>query len=103
MILGPSGQNIYPEEIEEKLNNMPYVAECIVVQRGAKIVALVHPDYDEALKKNLSNEQIESIMEQNRKTLNDILPRYSSVSEMKIFAEEFEKTPKRSIKRYLYQ
>lgn len=103
MILGPSGQNIYPEEIEEKLNNMPYVAECIVVQRGAKIVALVHPDYDEALKKNLSNEQIESIMEQNRKTLNDILPRYSSVSEIKIFAEEFEKTPKRSIKRYLYQ
>jgi long-chain acyl-CoA synthetase len=103
MILGPSGQNIYPEEIEEKLNNMPYVAECIVVQRGVKIVALVHPDYDEALKKGLSSENMDDIMEQNRKEINEALPRYSAIGEIKIFAEEFEKTPKRSIKRYLYQ
>lgn len=103
MLLGPSGQNIYPEEIEEKLNNLPYVAECIVVQKEGKIIGLVHPDYNEALANGLSAERINGIMEQNRTTLNDMLPRYSQVAAIKIYAEEFEKTPKRSIKRYLYQ
>ncbi len=103
MLLGPSGQNIYPEEIEEKLNNLPYVAECIVVQKEGKIIGLVHPDYNEALANGLNAERINGIMEQNRTTLNDMLPRYSQVTAIKIYAEEFEKTPKRSIKRYLYQ
>lgn len=103
MLLGPSGQNIYPEEIEEKLNNLPYVAECIVVQKEGKIIGLIHPDYNEAMENGLSTERINDIMEQNRLTLNEQLPRYSQVADIKIFAEEFEKTPKRSIKRYLYQ
>lgn len=103
MLLGPSGQNIYPEEIEEKLNNMPYVAECVVVQNAGRIIGLVHPDYNEALAEGLNAERINSIMEQNRKTLNELLPRYSQLAAIKIYAEEFEKTPKRSIKRYLYQ
>ncbi|MBR5061925.1 MAG: AMP-binding protein [Prevotella sp.] len=103
MILGPSGQNIYPEEIEEKLNNLPYVEESIVVQKEGKIIALIHPNYQEAMERNLSNEEIEKIMKNNLKTLNTLVAKYEQVSEYKIFPEEFEKTPKRSIKRYLYQ
>jgi long-chain acyl-CoA synthetase len=103
MILGPSGQNIYPEEIEEKLNNLPYVEESIVVQKEGKIIALIHPNYQEAMERNLSNEEIEKIMTNNLKTLNTMVAKYEQVSEYKIFPEEFEKTPKRSIKRYLYQ
>lgn len=103
MILGPSGQNIYPEEIEEKLNNLPFVEESIVVQQGGKIMALIHPNYQEAMERKLSNEEIEKIMQDNLKTLNTLVSKYEQVSGFKIYPEEFEKTPKRSIKRYLYQ
>lgn len=104
MLLGPSGQNIYPEEIEEKLNNLPYVSECIVIQQSdAKLAALVYPDFEEAYAGGLTNEDIESVMEENRLALNAMLPAYSQISRVRIYPEEFEKTPKRSIKRFLYQ
>ena len=102
MLLGPNGQNIYPEEIEDKLNSMTMVVESIVVQRNNKLVALVYPDLDEAKNLNLSTDDIKSIMEQNRNGLNEMLPAYEKISEIEILEEEFEKTPKRSIKRYLY-
>ena len=103
MILGANGQNIYPEEIEDKFNGMRYVAESVVVGKGGKIVALVHPDYNEAIADGVRPEDMAGIMERNRVAANALLPRYSQVAEVKIFAEEFEKTPKQSIKRYLYQ
>lgn len=103
MLLSSNGQNIYPEEIEDKLNSMPLVIESIVVQREAKLVALIYPDYDEAKAMGLNNEDIAAQMEQNRKNLNDILPAYSKLSETEIHSQEFEKTPKKSIKRFLYQ
>ncbi|MGN0036560.1 MAG: long-chain fatty acid--CoA ligase [Bacteroidaceae bacterium] len=103
MLLGASGQNIYPEEIEDKLNNMPYVAESIVVQQNDKLVGLVYPDFDDAFAHGLKNEDIERVMEENRVALNSELPAYSQLSKMKIYPEEFEKTPKKSIKRFLYQ
>lgn len=103
MLLSSNGQNIYPEEIEEKLNNLPYVAESIVVQQNAKLVALIYPDYEEAFAHGLNNSSIEQAMEENRKMLNTLLPAYSQVSKVKVYPEEFEKTPKKSIKRYLYQ
>lgn len=103
MILGPSGQNIYPEEIEEKLNNLPYVEESIVVQKEGKIIALIHPNYQDAMERKVSNEEMDKIMKNNLKTLNTLVAKYEQVTDYKIFPEEFEKTPKRSIKRYLYQ
>lgn len=103
MILGPSGQNIYPEEIEQKLNNMPYVNESLVVDKNNKLVALIYPDIENASRQGLGMEEIASLMNQNIKKLNEELPSYSQISDIKIFQEEFEKTPKRSIKRYLYQ
>lgn len=103
MILGPSGQNIYPEEIEDRLNNMPYVAESLIVQQGEKLVALIYPDWELIDKEEISHSDVESIMEQNRVALNVELPGYSQVSGVKIHQEEFEKTPKRSVKRYMYQ
>ncbi len=103
MILGPSGQNIYPEEIEQQLNNLPYVAESIIVSRDGKLVALVHPDYDNATKQGMTDKQIDDLMKDNLKTLNSSLPSFSQISDIEIFREEFEKTPKRSIKRYLYK
>lgn len=103
MILGPSGQNIYPEEIEQKLNNMPYVNESLVVDKNNKLVALIYPDIENASRQGLGMEEIDSLMNQNIKKLNEELPSYSQISDIKIFQEEFEKTPKRSIKRYLYQ
>lgn len=102
MLLGPNGQNIYPEEIEDKLNSMTMVVESIIVQRDTKLIALVHPDYDEAKNLNLSTDDIKNIMEQNRNGLNEMLPAYEKISEIEIHEQEFEKTPKRSIKRYLY-
>ena len=102
MLLGASGQNIYPEEIEDLLNNLSLVAECIVVQRGEKLYGLVHPDYDEAHNLGLQEEDLTEVMEHNRSELNAMLPKYSQLSGIKIMREEFEKTPKRSIKRYLY-
>lgn len=103
MILGPSGQNIYPEEIEQKLNNLPYVSESIVVDRGGKIVALVHPDYDNAHAQGLSDEDIVKQMNDNIVALNKEIPAYSHVASVEIHEEEFEKTPKRSIRRFLYK
>ena len=102
MLLGANGQNIYPEEIEDKLNSMTLVAESIVVQRDSKIVALVHPDLEEARLMKFNREDLEGIMEQNRNTLNQTLPAYEKISEFVIYEEEFAKTPKKSIKRYLY-
>ena len=103
MLLGPNGQNIYPEEIEDKLNSMTMVLESIVVQRDTKLVALVHPDMDEAKNMGFSEDDLKNIMEQNRNGLNEMIPAYEKISEIEIYAEEFEKTPKRSIKRYLYK
>lgn len=104
LLLGPSGQNIYPEEIEEKLHNLPYVAESIVIQQNDnKLAALIYPDFDEAYAQGMSNKDIEVAMEENRVTLNSELPAYSQISRIKIYPEEFEKTPKKSIKQFLYQ
>jgi long-chain acyl-CoA synthetase len=102
MLLGANGQNIYPEEIEDKLNSMPMVVESVVVQRDTKLVGLVYPDYDEAKNMRLTQKDIENIMEQNRNQLNEQLPAYEKIAEMEIRKDEFEKTPKRSIKRFLY-
>jgi long-chain acyl-CoA synthetase len=102
MLLGPNGQNIYPEEIEDKLNSMTMVVESIVVQRDNKLVALVYPDQDEARNLGLSRDELAGIMEQNRNGLNQMIPAYEKITEIEIHDEEFEKTPKRSIKRYLY-
>ena len=104
MLLGPSGQNIYPEEIEDKLNNMPYVTESLIIQQADhKLVALIYPDFDVAFGAGLDEKAIEKTMEQNRVALNAELPAYSQISGVKIFHEEFEKTPKKSIKRFMYQ
>ena len=103
MLLGPNGQNIYPEEIEDKLNSMTMVVESVVVQRDTKLVGLVFPDYDEAKNLNLNESDIKAIMEQNRQQLNEQLPAYEKIAEIEIRTEEFAKTPKRSIKRFLYQ
>ena len=103
MLLGANGQNIYPEEIEDKLNSLPMVIESIVVQRENKMVALVHPDMDEVRNMNFSQKELEDVMEQNRNTLNQMLPAYEKISEIEIYEEEFSKTPKKSIKRYLYK
>ena len=103
MILGPSGQNIYPEEIEDRLNNMPYVCESLIIEQDGKLVALVYPDIENAQHSNISGHALETLMEENISTLNKELPAYSQISRLKIYYEEFEKTPKRSIKRYLYQ
>lgn len=102
LILGPSGQNIYPEEIEARINNLPYVTESIVVEKEGKLIALIYPDFENAEKEGLSG-QIEELMEENRIAVNKTLPAYSQIAKVKIYYEEFEKTPKRSIKRYLYQ
>ena len=103
MLLGPNGQNIYPEEIEDKLNSMTMVMESIVVQRDTKLVALVHPDMDEAKNMGFSMDDLKNIMEQNRNGLNEMIPAYEKITEIEILEEEFEKPPKKSIKRYLYQ
>lgn len=103
MILGPSGQNIYPEEIEQKLNNLPYVNESLVVENGTDLEALVYPDFDSARTQNIDRDELEKIMVQNLGALNQEMPSYSKVKTIKIMEEEFEKTPKRSIKRFLYQ
>ena len=103
MLLGSNGQNIYPEEIEDKLNSMTMVTESVVVQDGDKLVGLVFPDFDEAKNLGLNNDDLVNLMEQNRQQLNAILPAYSKLSSIEIHAEEFEKTPKKSIKRFKYQ
>ncbi len=103
MLLTASGQNIYPEEIESKLNNMPYVSESLVVLQRDKLVALIYPDFDEAYANGMERSDIEEAMEQNRQELNQHLPAYSQITKVKIHYEEFEKTAKKSIKRFMYQ
>ena len=103
LLLTSSGQNIYPEEIESKLNNMPYVSESLVVLQHDKLVALIYPDFDDAFAHGLHQEDIEKVMEQNRIELNTQLANYCQVSKVKIHFEEFEKTAKKSIKRFMYQ
>ena len=103
MLLGPNGQNIYPEEIEDRLNSMAMVSESIVVQRNNKLVALIHPDYDEASSMGFTAEDLEHIMDQNRVELNSQMPSFAKISSIQIHENEFEKTAKKSIKRYLYQ
>ena len=102
MLLSSNGQNIYPEEIEDKLNSMALVSESVVIQNGDKLIGLVYPDFDEAKSMNFGREDIENVMEQNRQELNEVLPAYSKLAAIRIHDEEFAKTPKKSIKRYLY-
>lgn len=103
MLLGANGQNIYPEEIEDKISSLPLVLESVVIQRDQKLVALIHPDFDEVHNMGLSDDDLQTLMEQNKQTLNATLPAYCKISAIKIQEDEFEKTPKKSIKRYLYQ
>lgn len=103
MILGPSGQNIYPEEIEAMLNNLPYVGESLIIDNGGSLEALIYPDQEALAAKPLDREGVENIMSRNIATLNADLPGYSKVKSFRLLEEEFEKTPKRSIKRFLYQ
>ena len=103
LLLTSSGQNIYPEEIESKLNNMPYVAESLIVLQHEKLVAMIYPDFDDAFAHGLQQTDIQKVMEQNRIELNQQLPNYSQISMIKIHFEEFEKTAKKSIKRFMYQ
>jgi long-chain acyl-CoA synthetase len=102
MILTANGQNIYPEEIEGKLNNMTYVAESLVIERDGRLVALVFPDSEQADNNGISDEELPGIMETIRKELNTLLAPYEQISKIQLMPDEFEKTPKRSIKRYLY-
>ena len=102
MLLGPSGKNIFPEEIESVINNMDYIAESVVISEDNKLVALIYPDYETIRKDNISDEQLLSILEETRKTVNDRLPDFMAVHKFRIHNEEFAKTPKRSIKRFLY-
>lgn len=103
MILGPSGQNIYPEEIEDQINNLPCVAESLVIEKSGKLVALIYPDFELLKQEGVADIDIEEYMLTHVKALNSDLPSYSPITDVKIMHEEFEKTPKRSIKRYLYQ
>lgn len=102
MILGASGQNIYPEEIEAKLNNMPFVMESLVIENNGRLFALVYPDYEAVDMEKLDQNQLEKVMEENRIALNNIVASYESVAKIQLYPNEFEKTPKKSIKRYLY-
>ena len=103
MLLGPSGQNIYPEEIEAKINNMPYVLESLVLQKDTRLVALVCPDFEAVDADHLTQDQLEVIMEENRKLVNAELAAYEQINEVRVYTHEFEKTPKKSIKRFLYE
>ncbi|MGE0079641.1 MAG: AMP-binding protein [Bacteroidales bacterium] len=103
MILGPSGQNIYPEEIEARLNNLPYIQESLIVEQKGKLVGLIYPDYESMQQEGLNDNDIEPVLEQHRVELNKHLPQYSQVTKLTVYNQEFEKTPKKSIKRFLYQ
>jgi long-chain acyl-CoA synthetase len=102
MILSASGQNIYPEEIEAKLNNMPYVSESLVVERGKGLTAIVYPDYDQIDRDGVDSSKIDELMETNRQELNSLVAPYERIMQIQLIPHEFEKTPKKSIKRYLY-
>jgi long-chain acyl-CoA synthetase len=103
MLLGSNGQNIYPEEIEDKLNSLVMVNESLVLQKGEKLIALVNPDFEEARSLGLNESDLKNVMEENRLVLNSQLPSFCTLSEIRIHDSEFEKTPKKSIKRYLYK
>jgi long-chain acyl-CoA synthetase len=103
MILGPSGQNIYPEEIESKLNTMLYVVESVVVERSGKIFAMVYPDLEAVKSGLITRDDLEEQLEKNRINLNNRLPKYMQVAGVELVEQEFDKTPKKSIKRYLYK
>ena len=103
MLLGANGQNVYPEEIEDKLNSLPFVNESIILQKGQKLIGLVHPDMEEIKALGFTTEELQGIMEENRQQLNSMMPPFCKLSGIKILYEEFAKTPKKSIKRYLYQ
>ena len=102
MILGPSGKNIYPEEIESAINNKDYIVESLVIPEDNKLVALIYPDYDMMKRDNISEEQLLNIFEETRKEINHRLPDFMAVNKFRLHPEEFVKTPKRSIKRFLY-
>ncbi|MCD4832314.1 MAG: AMP-binding protein [Bacteroidales bacterium] len=102
LILGSSGENIYPEEIEAKLNNMPYIQESVIIQKDNKLIALVYPDLEAVDQKKINEARLTEIMEENKKAVNLELAKYMQIAKIKIYPEEFEKTPKRSIKRFLY-
>ena len=102
MILSANGQNIYPEEIEAKLSNMPYVNECLVVDRSGHLVALVYPDAESAADAGLDTEGLAAAMEKNREELNHLVAPYERIEAIELVPHEFEKTPKRSIRRFLY-
>jgi long-chain acyl-CoA synthetase len=103
MILTANGQNIYPEEIEDKLNNLPMVLESLIIESKGVLKALIVPDYDSAAKENIGEQELHKMMEDNIKTLNTMVASYERVAHLEILKSEFEKTPKRSIKRFLYQ
>lgn len=103
LLLTSSGQNIYPEEIESKLNNMPYVSESLIILQQDKLVALIYPDSDDAFAHGLNQSDLVRVMEENRLELNKQLPAFSQIARFKLYPEEFEKTAKKSIKRFLYQ
>jgi long-chain acyl-CoA synthetase len=102
MILGPSGQNIYPEEIEAKLNNESYVAECVVTEREGRIIGLVYPDLEAMKLDKISKADLPEIMETNRKKVNSEIPKYEQIARIELVEEEFEKTPKKNIRRFKY-
>jgi len=102
MILGPSGKNIYPEEIESVINNKDYITESLVISEDNKLIGLIFPDYEMIKRDNVSDEQLITILEETRKNVNERLPDFMAVSKFRIHPEEFAKTPKRSIKRFLY-
>lgn len=103
MILGPSGQNIYPEPLEAKMSNLPFVSECLIVEKNSKLVALVYPDFKAMDELNFQKEDLTNIMEENKKTFNAAVANYEQISEIILYPKEFEKTPKKNIKRYLYE
>lgn len=102
MILGPSGQNIYPEEIEAKISNLPYIAECVVTERDGKLIAFVYPDFEAMKMEKINVEELPKIMDENRKKANSHLHKYELISKIEVVSEEFEKTPKKNIKRFKY-
>jgi len=102
MILGASGQNIYPEELEAKLNNLPYIVESLVISKNNRLIALVYPDYDAAKAAGISTEDLKKAMIDNKRILNSMVSGYEKISDIQLSEQEFEKTPKKSIKRFLY-
>ena len=102
MLLGPSGKNIFPEEIEAVINNQNYIMESVVISEDNKLIGLIYPDYEMMKKDNIPEEQLQAILDETRRVVNDRVPDFMAVHKFRIHPEEFAKTPKRSIKRFLY-